>query len=112
MKHKDKFGQIDTLAYAYNIGFLKSHKERLEYMSDIDEKWFDLVYLLSMQMGIPETIANLPTREERKKAWDELPEHTKTMKGMKDMVYHRVVRIFKDRNGKRREPLQKGWNFT
>ena len=112
MKHTDKFGQVDALAYAYNIGLLNSHKERLEYISDIDEKWFDLVYLLSMQMGIPQTIANLPTREERKKAWGELPEHNKTMKGMKDMVYHRVVRIFKDKNGKRREPLQKGWNFT
>lgn len=112
MKHTDKFGQVDALAYAYNIGLLNSHKERLEYISDIDEKWFDLVYLLSMQMGIPQTIANLPTREERKKAWEELPEHNKTMKGMKDMVYHRVVRIFKDKNGKRREPLQTGWNFT
>jgi hypothetical protein len=47
-------------------------------------------------MGIPKTIADLPTREERKKAWEELPEHTKTMKGMKNMVYHRVVRIFKN----------------
>ena len=112
MKHIDDFEQIDTLAYANQIGLLKSHEERINYLADIDEKFHDLVYLLSMQMGIPQTIANLPTREERKKAWEELPEHNKTMKGMKDMVYHRVVRIFKDKNGKRREPLQKGWNFT
>jgi hypothetical protein len=46
-------------------------------------------------MGIVNTIAELPTREERKKAWDELPEHTRSMKGMKDMVYHRVVRKFR-----------------
>jgi hypothetical protein len=112
MKHTDQYGQINTLRYAHEISLLKSHKERVEYMSDIDEKWFDLVYLLSMQMAIPKTIADLPTREERKKAWEELPEHNRTMKGMKDMVYHRIVRIFKDKNGKRREPLQKGWNFT
>lgn len=98
MKHTDQFGQINTLRYAHEISLLKSHKERIEYMSDIDEKWFDLVYLLSMQMAIPKTIANLPTREERKKAWEELPEHNKTMKGMKDMVYHRVIKIFKDRS--------------
>jgi hypothetical protein len=48
-----------------------------------------------MQMGISNTIANLPTREKRKKAWEELPEHNRTMKGMKQMVYHRVVKKFK-----------------
>lgn len=112
MKHTDQFGQVDTLSYAYQISLLKSHQDRIKYMSDIDEKWFDLVYLLSMQMAIPHTIASLPTREERKKAWEELPEHNKTMKGMKNMVYHRVIRIFKDKNGTRRKPLQKRWNFT
>lgn len=98
MKHIDQNGQIDTLRYANQISLLKTHKERIEYMSDIDEKWQDLVYLLSMQMAIPKTIANLPTREERKKAWEELPEHNRTMRGMKDMVYHRVIKIFKDRS--------------
>jgi hypothetical protein len=47
-------------------------------------------------MGLAQTIANLPTREERKKAWDELPEHNATFEGMKNMVYHRVVNIFKN----------------
>ena len=112
MKHLDQTGQIDTLRYANEISLLKTHQQRLAYMSDIDEKFYDLVYLLAMQMAIPKTIASLPTREERKKAWEELPEHNRTMRGMKDMVYHRVVRIFKDKNGKRREPLQTGWNFT
>jgi len=74
---------------------MKSHQERISYLDDIDEKFIDLVYLTSMQMGIVNTIADLPTREERKKAWDELPEHTRSMKSMKDMVYHRVVRKFK-----------------
>ena len=62
-------------------------------MSDIDSKWHDLVYLTAMQMGLPKTIANLPSREERKEA----------LKGMKDMVYHRVVRLFKtgETNAKR-----------
>lgn len=112
MKHIDDFEQIDTLAYANQIGLLKSHEERINYLADIDEKFHDLVYLLSMQMGIPKTIASLPTREERKKAWKELPEHNRSMKGMKDMVYHRVIKIYKENNGKRREPLQKGWDFT
>jgi|TARA_Y100000385_G_C12733237_1_gene483633 Cys-tRNA synthase (O-phospho-L-seryl-tRNA:Cys-tRNA synthase) len=67
----------------------------MNYLDDIDENFVDLVYLTSMQMGIVNTIADLPTREERKKAWDELPEHTRSMKGMKDMVYHRVVRKFR-----------------
>ena len=67
----------------------------MNYLSDIDENFIDLVYLTSMQMGIVNTIAELPTREERKKAWDELPEHTRSMKGMKDMIYHRVVRKFR-----------------
>lgn len=96
MKHVDDMGQPDTLRYAHEISLLPSQSQRIAYISDLDEKFHDLVYLLSMQMGIPKTIADLPTREERKKAWEELPEHTKTMKGMKNMVYHRVVRIFKN----------------
>lgn len=95
MKHTDHTGQINILQYAYKISLMKSHQERMNYLDDIDENFVDLVYLTSMQMGIVNTIADLPTREERKKAWDELPEHTRSMKGMKDMVYHRVVR--KDR---------------
>ena len=95
MKHTDQTGQINILQYAHRISLMKSHQERISYLDDIDEKFIDLVYLTSMQMGIVNTIADLPTREERKKAWDELPEHTRSMKSMKDMVYHRVVRKFK-----------------
>jgi hypothetical protein len=95
VKHTDQTGQINILQYAHRISLLKSHQERMNYLSDIDENFIDLVYLTSMQMGIVNTIAELPTREERKKAWDELPEHTRSMKGMKDMVYHRVVRKFR-----------------
>ena len=112
MKHRKPDGEPDLLYYSYQISKLKTHQERLDYIADVDEKFHDLVYLVAMQMSIAYTIADLPNREERKKAWEEFPEHNKTMKGMKDMVYHRVVRIFKDKNGKRREPLQTGWNFT
>ena len=96
MKHRRPDGSPDTLTYSFKISKIKSHKERMLYMSDLDEKFHDLVYLVSMQMGLPQTIADLPTREERKKAWEELPEHNRTFKGMKDMVYHRVVKIFKE----------------
>jgi len=95
VKHTDQTGQINILQYAHRISLMKSHQERMNYLDDIDENFVDLVYLTSMQMGIVNTIADLPTREERKKAWDELPEHTRSMKGMKDMVYHRVVRKFR-----------------
>ena len=95
MKHLDSFGQIDTLKYAFEISKLPTHKQRLDYLNDVDEKFYDLLYLLAMQMGISNTIAKLPTREKRKKAWEELPEHNRTMKGMKQMVYHRVVKKFK-----------------
>ncbi len=95
MKHLDSFGQIDTLKYAFEISKLPTHKQRLDYLNDVDEKFYDLLYLLAMQMGISNTIANLSTREKRKKAWEELPEHNRTMKGMKQMVYHRVVKKFK-----------------
>lgn len=102
MKHQMN-GQIDNLTYSHKISLLKSHQERLDYMSDIDSKWHDLVYLTAMQMGLPKTIANLPSREERKEAWNQLPDHTRALKGMKDMVYHRVVRLFKtgETNAKR-----------
>lgn len=95
MKHLDSFGQIDTLKYAFEISKLQTHNQRLDYLNDVDEKFYDLLYLLAMQMGIVNTIASLPTREKRKKAWEELPEHNRTMKGMKQMVYHRVVKKFK-----------------
>ena len=95
MKHLDSFGQIDTLKYAFEISKMPTHKQRLDYLNDVDEKFYDLLYLLAMQMGISNTIAKLPTREKRKKAWEELPEHNRTMKGMKQMVYHRVVKKFK-----------------
>jgi hypothetical protein len=95
VKHLDSFGQIDTLKYAFEISKLPTHKQRLDYLNDVDEKFYDLLYLLAMQMGISNTIANLSTREKRKKAWEELPEHNRTMKGMKQMVYHRVVKKFK-----------------
>jgi len=96
MKHAARNNQPDQLAYAHAISKLKTHEERMDYMADIDEKFHDIVYLTSMQMALPRTIASLPTREERKKAWDELPEHNKTFVGMKSMVYHRVVDIFKN----------------
>jgi hypothetical protein len=54
-----------------------------------------MLYLLSMQMGICNTIARLSTREKRKKAWEELPDHNKALKSMKGIVYNRVVRKFK-----------------
>jgi hypothetical protein len=111
MKHK-KNGQIDNLRYSHNISLLRTHKERMDYMSDIDPKWHDLIYLTAMQMGLPKTIASLPTREERKKAWQELPDHNKTLEGMKNMVYHRVVKLFGEGYGNGRKPLQKGWNDT
>lgn len=96
MKHRKPDGEPDLLYYSYQISKLITHQERLDYIADVDEKFHDLVYLVCMQMGLPQTIADLPTREERKKAWEELPEHNRTFKGMKDMVYHRVVRIFKE----------------
>lgn len=90
MKHKTDFGSYDIAKYANAIGKLKTHKERLKYMQDLPQGFQNLCYLLSMQMSLPETIANLPTREERKKAWEELPDNS-----MKDMVKHRVITIFK-----------------
>ena len=97
MKHRTHFGDIDTLTYAYEIGRIKSQKIREAYLSDVDDKFHDMLYLLAMQMGISKTIANLPNRGERKKAWQELPEHTKTLKSMKQMVYNRVVTMHKER---------------
>lgn len=95
MKHVTEFGDIDTLSYAYHIARLDSQDERKKYLEDVDEKFYDLLYLLSMQMGICNTIARLSTREKRKKAWEELPDHTRSLKSMKGMVYSRVVRKFK-----------------
>ena len=73
-KHTKRDGEPNFLNYSYEIALLKSHEERIKYMSDIDEKYHDSVYLTCMQMGLAKTISNLPTREERKKAWQELPE--------------------------------------
>lgn len=102
MKHQTH-NQIDVLTYSYQISLLKSHKERLDYLSDLDTKWHDLIYLTAMQMNMPKTIASLPSREKRKEAWDELPSHTKALEGMKNMLYHKVVTIFKkgETNAKR-----------
>lgn len=94
MKHQTN-GQIDVLSYSYQIGLLKTHKERLDYLSDVDKKWHDLVYLTAMQMNIPKTISRLGSREKRKEAWSELPAHSRALEGMKNMVYHKVVTIFK-----------------
>ena len=96
-KHTKRDGEPSLLDYSLNISLLKTHKERVEYMSDLDEKFHDLVYLTSMQMALAKTISSLPNREERKKAWQELPEHNVTFKNMKDMVYHRVLLIFKEK---------------
>jgi hypothetical protein len=90
MKHRNDMGHIDVAGYANAIGKLKTHNERINYMSDLTLGFQQLCYLLSMQMSLPETIANLPSREERQKAWEELPENS-----MKDMVKHRVITIFK-----------------
>jgi hypothetical protein len=90
MKHMTELGSVDVAKYANVIGKLKTHKERLNYMSDLNKGFQNLCYLLCMQMSLPETIANLPTREERQKAWEELPDNS-----MKDMVKHRVITIFK-----------------
>lgn len=90
MKHRNDMGDINVAGYANAIGKLKNHNERIDYMSDLTLGFQQLCYLLSMQMSLPETIANLPSREERKKAWEELPENS-----MKDMVKHRVITIFK-----------------
>jgi len=95
VKHLTIFNDIDTLTYAYKIAKMESQKEREKYLEDVDEKFYDLLYLLSMQMGICNTIARLSTREKRKKAWEELPDHTRSLKSMKGMVYSRVVRKFK-----------------
>ena len=95
MKHRSINGDIDLLSYSHQISKLKTHKERIDYISDVDEKFHDLLYLIAMQMDIAYTIADLPNREERMKAWKELPEHNRTFKNMKDMVYHRVIRIFR-----------------
>ena len=95
MKHLTIFNDIDTLTYAYKIAEMKSQKEREKYLEDVDEKFYDMLYLLSMQMGICNTIARLSTREKRKKAWEELPDHNKALKSMKGIVYNRVVRKFK-----------------
>jgi len=97
MKHKTINGDIDTLSYAYNISKMPSQKDRATYLADVDEKFHELIYLLSMQMAIPQTIATLPNREERKKAYEDLPEHTKRLKSMKGVVYHRVIRMFNER---------------
>lgn len=97
MKHRRMDGEPDLLSYSYEISRLKTHKERTDYISDVDEKFHDLVYLVAMQMAIAYTIADLPNREERMKAWEELPEHNRTLKHMKDMVYHRVIRIFRNK---------------
>ena len=96
-KHTKRDGEPNFLNYSYEIALLKTHEERMKYMSDIDEKYHDSVYLTCMQMGLAKTISNLPTREERKKAWQELPEHNITFKNMKDMVYHRILNIFKEK---------------
>jgi len=69
MKHIDTWGQIDTLRYANQISKIKRHKERLDYIKDVPKEYHQLIYLLAMQMRLPQTISELPTREERKKAW-------------------------------------------
>jgi len=96
-KHTKRDGEPNFLNYSYEIALLKTHKERIDYLSDLDEKYHNSVYLTCMQMGLAQTISKLPTRAERKKAWEELPEHDITFKHMKDMVYHRILNIFKEK---------------
>ncbi len=95
MKHLTEFGDIDLLSYAHKIANMPSQADRIKYLEDVDEKFYDLLYLLSMQMGVCNTIARLSTREKRKEAWEELPDHTRSLKSMKGMVYNKVVRKFK-----------------
>lgn len=52
MKHKTNFGDPHHLAYAHAISLLPSHKERLNYLSDLDEGTQKLVYLLALQMEL------------------------------------------------------------
>ena len=89
MKHKTELGDIDMAAYAEAIGNLKTHKERVDYMQGLSPGFQNLCYLLAMQMSLPKTISKLPTREERRRAWEELPDNS-----MKDMVKARVIKLF------------------
>ena len=43
MKHKRPDGQPDTLTYSNEISKIKSHQERMLYLSDLDEKFHDLI---------------------------------------------------------------------
>tara|TARA_R110002012_G_scaffold272981_2_gene458771 strand:- start:5220 stop:5531 length:312 start_codon:yes stop_codon:yes gene_type:complete len=92
---KDIRGDIDHLRMADQISKMKAHKERVDYMGGLDEKHANLCYILSMQGNLSKTIANLPTREERRKAWEELPDHTRSLHQCKDLVKHRVKLMFK-----------------
>jgi|TARA_R100000734_G_C3318882_1_gene113655 hypothetical protein len=92
MKHRTDWGDIDTAAYAMKIGEMKTHQERMDYMKGLSPGCINLCYLLAMQMSLPKTIARLKTREERRRAWEELPDNS-----MKDMVKQRVIKIYKER---------------
>ena len=59
-------------------------------MKGLSPGCINLCYLLAMQMSLPKTIARLKTREERRRAWEELPDNS-----MKDMVKQRVIKIYK-----------------
>jgi hypothetical protein len=83
---------INHTSIAVTIGNMKTHAERMEHMKDLNEGHVNLCYLLSMQMGLPKTIARLPSREERKQAWEELPDNS-----CKSLVKFRVIQIFKRR---------------
>ena len=83
---------IDNTAIAVAISNMKTHAERMEHMKDLNEAHTNLCYILSMQMGLPRTIAKLPSREERKQAWEELPDNS-----CKSLVKFRVIQIFKRR---------------
>ena len=92
---RDIRGDIDHLRMADKIAEMKTHKERIDYMDGLDEKSINLCYLLSMQGNLSKTIANLPTREERRKAWQELPDNTRSLHQCKDLVKNRVKLMFK-----------------
>ena len=70
-KHTKRDGEPNFLNYSYEIALLKTHKERIDYLSDLDEKYHNSVYLTCMQMGLAQTISRLPIRAERKKAWED-----------------------------------------
>ena len=49
MKHRNDMGNIDVAGYANAIGKLKTHDERINYMSDLTLGFQQLCYLYFFQ---------------------------------------------------------------